>query len=918
MRRLILVALATLPLFVGRAALAQETFGPATAELVREGDNSLRLGLDERAKALYLKAIEHLKQTGKLTPESERDILRRYCSVTRDAQVSPCGKRLLELDGQLPTSLSDFALDRYYYAHTLAYQKDELHKQIALGLQEAEESGDLWAMGLLNDYSGIVANRENRVDDGIVYWSKAVEIFGKLPETPRRGYQLARALVNLAERQLDAGEFKNCLASCYASIDVSKRCEEGPCPGDTWSGFQAMLEEAYSTLGEVQERFGNAEEAIHSFKAAIASEDGAEATQSSAHLTEMAHAYWLLGRPDDAKYCAELALSGNNEENDPFDDLGGRLGYAGLLNDLGQEEPDPDKRRELGSDALTLVQEGAIHLAKHSFQMDAAVRLHLEGSRALLLCGEPDAAMDELRKCESPLSLLSPTLRWQLDYDYGRALESKHDLGAALGRYQGAVNTILELLQNIPENTEQATGAEEEMWAPFERLALGYVSANELGQAFRITEELKAGLLMKGTRTAIELVLSPEDREQERTLRSRYADLRQRIASGEGSAEDHNQERAAERDYRSFLEKVYAANPKARLVSRPLPPISGLSQAQELAREIGATILDYAVLRDSVYLFVIPARGAVLSNRLPVSAKDLRTRVDRFVHCLSAPQPLPAPYWKQDAQQLYAGLLSWAESHVAKGARLCVIPDSFLWSLPFEALIDSAGSFELVKHSFTYAPSVAALDSMGKESGATRVAFFAHPNLTGASKALLRGEDYRDPAASEVEGAKALLGSAATTFQGRKASSANGIKALGAFPIVHFAVHGLYDDYMPFYSALKLRGADYLEARDLAAADIKSDLVVLAACETGKGRPARGQGLEGMPWAATLGGAKACIATRWSVHDDATGLLFTDFYKRLKQGDMPSAALRMAQIELAKSAKFSNPTYWAGVLFWGR
>jgi CHAT domain-containing protein len=54
------------------------------------------------------------------------------------------------------------------------------------------------------------------------------------------------------------------------------------------------------------------------------------------------------------------------------------------------------------------------------------------------------------------------------------------------------------------------------------------------------------------------------------------------------------------------------------------------------------------------------------------------------------------------------------------------------------------------------------------------------------------------------------------------------------------------------------------------------------------------------------------VASLWNVSDSATAILMADFYKALeKDGLSPAAALRAAQVKMAKQERWSSPYYWA-------
>jgi hypothetical protein len=66
-------------------------------------------------------------------------------------------------------------------------------------------------------------------------------------------------------------------------------------------------------------------------------------------------------------------------------------------------------------------------------------------------------------------------------------------------------------------------------------------------------------------------------------------------------------------------------------------------------------------------------------------------------------------------------------------------------------------------------------------------------------------------------------------------------------------------------------------------------------------------------------GAGAVIASLWKVDDEATAELMKYFYAALfTKGLPPAAALRDAQLELAKHPRWQSPYYWAGFVIQGQ
>jgi len=73
-----------------------------------------------------------------------------------------------------------------------------------------------------------------------------------------------------------------------------------------------------------------------------------------------------------------------------------------------------------------------------------------------------------------------------------------------------------------------------------------------------------------------------------------------------------------------------------------------------------------------------------------------------------------------------------------------------------------------------------------------------------------------------------------------------------------------------------------------------------------------------MTWATFVGGAPACVATRWQVDDKATAQLVRGFYENLIKGMSKAKALQQAQLNLLKHKTYHRPYYWAGAMLMGR
>ncbi|HEY9701145.1 MAG TPA: CHAT domain-containing protein, partial [Allocoleopsis sp.] len=74
----------------------------------------------------------------------------------------------------------------------------------------------------------------------------------------------------------------------------------------------------------------------------------------------------------------------------------------------------------------------------------------------------------------------------------------------------------------------------------------------------------------------------------------------------------------------------------------------------------------------------------------------------------------------------------------------------------------------------------------------------------------------------------------------------------------------------------------------------------------------------GLAGVAIRSGARSTLATLWSVKDESTALIMTQFYQNLLVNKLSkAAALRQSQLTLLKEQKFKHPFYWSAYILVG-
>jgi CHAT domain-containing protein len=154
--------------------------------------------------------------------------------------------------------------------------------------------------------------------------------------------------------------------------------------------------------------------------------------------------------------------------------------------------------------------------------------------------------------------------------------------------------------------------------------------------------------------------------------------------------------------------------------------------------------------------------------------------------------------------------------------------------------------------------------------------------------------------------------------------------SLADYRIVHFATHGLLwptpDCFSEPALAVSVSGGSgdpLLTARDIRGLELDAQLVVLSACETAGPTDrseigAGGDSLSGLARAFFAAGARAVMASHWSVFSEQTQDLTVAMYDEIGGNNATfSQALRSAQAKLRNDPKTSHPIYWAAFVVIG-
>lgn len=390
-----------------------------------------------------------------------------------------------------------------------------------------------------------------------------------------------------------------------------------------------------------------------------------------------------------------------------------------------------------------------------------------------------------------------------------------------------------------------------------------------------------------------------------------------------------------------------------------IPPQGNITFRQVDLKAAGFASLKELVLQTRQQAIGVRGRGSATVPRVP--------RLPR-----SSAQGNPTEAEFPQLQQLHRLLIQPIADRLPTNPndRVILIPESSLLLVPFAALQDSSRKYLIEQHTLSISPSIQVLELTHQQRRpgkltATNALIVGNPTMPSLP---FRPGEPPEPL-SELPGAEQEARSIATLLNspfltGDRASKKAVLQLMPQVRLIHLATHGLLDldanlnefgqtlvqptqtarssgvfigpgvilgpnvtignvpasiaaaregvnlVQMPGAIALAASQGDngFLSAKEILNLKLKADLVVLSACDTGRGR-ITGDGIVGLSRAFVGAGVPSVIVSLWAVPDAPTAALMTEFYKTLQTKRGKAQALRQAMLSTLK--QYPSPRDWA-------
>lgn len=418
----------------------------------------------------------------------------------------------------------------------------------------------------------------------------------------------------------------------------------------------------------------------------------------------------------------------------------------------------------------------------------------------------------------------------------------------------------------------------------------------------------------------------------------------------------------------------------AGYASIALPQTLDVEEVQRKILDDDTAILEYSLGEKRSFVWVITSRS-LTTYELPPSAvleKEGRSLIEALVVAPSTTRKTPVETdYPNQAEKISSLLFDQALNNVT-AKRLVIVGDGVLQNLPYAALTHQKADanralliedFEIVRLPSISVLSVLRRQQNNRTPAQLAVAVVADPVFNNADVRVQRAisqvrkeaghnSSLAKPPANELaekslataralrstnfsreisrlpfsrQEAQSILSLAASDqsfaaldFKANRATVLN--SDLSKYRIIHFATHGLLNSEHPELSGVLLSMVDekggpqdgFLQLNEIYNLNLQAELVVLSACQTGLGKDVKGEGLVGLTRGFMYAGATRVVASLWKVDDAATAQLMSYFYQEMFSNQKkPAAALRAAQLKMAKQRAWKSPYYWAGFVIQG-
>ncbi len=770
------------------------------------------------------------------------------------------------------------------------------------------------------------------------YGDTAIQIYRKLGNKSGESTELG----NIGANQIELGNYPNAIHYINQALTLSRQI------GEKYLQYMQL-----GFLGNAHFSMGDYKQAIDYFSQAYqmilkANDQGA----ASACLLNIADAENELGKFEAATKNFHRAL-------DIFIQIGDRRGEglaaAGLAN-MSKKLLKYQDAQVYYNKALEIAQE--IHN-----RFGEAKTLNELGILSQKLGKYPDAMAYHQKALKIGNEIASLEILYETNYVIGQVNEKQGKILEAIQNYKQAI-TIIENIRSDFELEEHKVTFFENKIEIYERLIQLLFKINQQKpnqnfdkETFYYAEKAKARALLDlltESKIDINLMLEPELQKRQKEIYQKISeiltDLRNEKLTVDQQNELNSQLKAEEDRLQTLQIEFRRKNPAYTSLQYATPLTIQTVQKEVLQKD--ELLLEYVLGETQSFLWAVDQKSCQI-YALP-SENEITKMVKRYIQIISHP-PKPGITLQSEGKILFDLILKPVTGLISNYQRLIIIPDAILFYLPYETLIHSTKHSEagylMETCEISYSPSTSVLHWLRQEqkrsatTPSLELLAFGDPIFGNeAASSTKRTPFSENPergfydqqgfdlarlpyTAAEIENIIQTLPAKSYVTHLRADAQEERVKSddLHQYRRLHFATHGILDETLPGRSCIVLTLDDdpnedgFLQVNEIFNLKLNADLVTLSACQTGRGKVLRGEGVLGLTRAFLYAGTNSVLVSLWSVNDRSTANLMTQFYQFLAQGKSKVQALQQAKLKLLTGTNptLRHPYYWAGFVLIG-
>ena len=325
--------------------------------------------------------------------------------------------------------------------------------------------------------------------------------------------------------------------------------------------------------------------------------------------------------------------------------------------------------------------------------------------------------------------------------------------------------------------------------------------------------------------------------------------------------------------------------------------------------------INYFLGENALYYLVADKESYTIIKK--ENAQEVYAMTINLCEKINTPPNIDAYKGHELSKKIFDVLFLPIENILKKSKRLIIARHDVLGFLPFEILEKRGeGDFMVYNYIISYANSASLqFDFSGNKLQSDIIAYAPFSN--GKQAGVFRDKGFKTLPASVNE----MGGISGEIYQDNKATKLNFEETYRNKGIIHFATHAQINDEEPLKSFIALypEGKDFkLYTPELYNLSLENtQLVVLSACETGKGKIRKGEGIISLARAFQFAGCPSVITTLWNAHDESIAKLSEKFYYYLKKGYSTDEAIQLSKIDLIHSDS-DHPFYWSNFILIGK